>query len=470
MALLGFSPGGVQLPNSTPSGKPNSSEPVVDGSDGICHSHDYDQGQGDWDELESEHRCPALVALAVILMEIYFVTPFNTLAKNHGIELIYEPSGRVSLADALLVFYGEEEDEIEGCRSQIPEDYEDGNLLDNNMMRPRIYDEVVRPLEAHLTHGFSQIPLEGLDKTQKYVEWRSNYDNVYEKFITSCISSSPSPSAVKIAILDTGIDRDNVAFEAREENIKGRFNWHNEEFKKRVPDRNGHGTFNASLLLDYAPDADLYIAKIVDKENARPSAHIVTKAIDFAVREWKVDIISMSFGWPTRDFEGYEELEAAIEMPNPVESSCSQPLPIAAGGKAGPILPAAPIPTASPDDISLATVGESVESAWPQSLCDDNFNPLCLVGKSGTSCAIPIAAGIAAFLLQYARLHLSQKNALALKQRDRMMAVLKRIAERGPGYKPRDDYYYIELSLNADNLFGKGKALIDLEIADILTN
>lgn len=108
------------------------------------------------------------------------------------------------------------------------------------------------------------------------MKWRSNYDKVYGKFITNHPVRHPQP-AVRIAILDTGIDRDNPALDAREENIKGRFNWYNEETKRRVPDRNGHGTFNASLLLDYAPDAELYIAKIADKQNARPSAHVVAK-------------------------------------------------------------------------------------------------------------------------------------------------------------------------------------------------
>jgi len=134
------------------------------------------------DELDPGHQCPALVALAVILMEVYFVTPFKTLAKSQGIELIEEATGRVPLADALLVFYGEEEDGVEGCGTLIPEDsfplmtaieaclngelWEDdeGNPLDDQTIRPKIYQEIIRPLEAYLSQGFSQIPLEGLEK------------------------------------------------------------------------------------------------------------------------------------------------------------------------------------------------------------------------------------------------------------------------------------------------------------------
>ncbi|KAH7165314.1 hypothetical protein EDB81DRAFT_249744 [Dactylonectria macrodidyma] len=605
----------IQLPESGATVEASRLNLVINDTEGHCSSQSSDLDANDLDDLESHHRCPTLVALAVTLMEIYFVMPFKKLAQNHQIELIEEPDGRVSLADALLVFYGDVEDKIEGCRSQIPEDCplltaiekcldselwedEDGNALDSQTMRPRIYQEVVRPLEAHLNHGFSQIPLEGLDKyaqdldfgnwgqlasnecleswssprhmeeysqapspshepfwrkyprignhspfqtptsgflermpassqqipsfhattgsaypmmsfnfdhrasqffddetaeaesscitANRYRAWMVNYENVYEKFITNYGACSSQP-AVKIAILDTGIDRDNLAFEPREDNIKGRFNLYNEAFKRQVPDQNGHGTFNASLILDYAPDAELYVAKVADKENARPSAYVVKKAIDLAVQEWKVDIICMSFGWPTRNFDGYDELEAAIYNAN-----SKGVLMFAAasnnGGRQGRAYPArsssvicihstdtygvasAFSPTASPDDMNLATVGESIKSAWPLSLCDQELNPACVAHKSGTSYATAIAAGIGAFLLQYARLHLPPKKAVALKRRDRMMAVLKRVAERGQSYNPRGGYYYIELSLNPDNLFGKDKAYIDLVLEDILTN
>lgn len=103
--------------------------------------------------------------------------------------------------------------------------------------------------------------------------WKSEYTRVYHKFVTQHLSD-PALNPVRIAILDTGIDRDHYAFEAREENLKGRRNCYNES-QKNVPDRHGHGTFTASLILDYAPDAMLYVIKIADKENARPDAKIV---------------------------------------------------------------------------------------------------------------------------------------------------------------------------------------------------
>jgi hypothetical protein len=128
-------------------------------------------------------------------------------------------------------------------------------------------------------------------------------------------------------------------------------------------------------------------------------------------------------------------------------------------------------PTAVPEDINLATVGEAVESAWPVHLCDEAENPSCVAHKSGTSFSTPIMAGIAAFLLAYARTHLSREQAAALRSHKRMRAVLRRVAEKGMGggeYRPRDGYHFVDLSLYADSLFGKSKDFIDLTIGDIL--
>ncbi|KAH8745339.1 hypothetical protein F5883DRAFT_266502 [Diaporthe sp. PMI_573] len=586
----------TQLPKASPTSATPDFQLVVNGGDG-----DDDCS----DELDSGHRCPALVALAVVLMEVYFVKPFKKLAEMHDIPLIKD-SGSITLIDVDQVFNGDEEIEKEGWRSQIPEDsplltaidnsldgelWEDdeGAALDSGTLRSRIYQHVVRPLEIHLTHGFSQIPLDGVDKyargldfgkwgqiitshepdgyattvhpgmvtptrtpspalmllppsqvgvhpikpdfwkhtqysqfhslvsfpaqdldsmsnpevdykasqffdgemgdgeysvaeTKRYLTWRAEYEKVYEKFIKKHLPD-PLSQPVKIAILDTGIDQAHYAFEAREENLKGKRNCYNES-KKNVPDLNGHGTFAASLILDYAPDAELYVVKIAD-ENARPDGKIVANAINHAVDKWDVDIISMSFGWPSSDFEGYDALEVAID-----KAYGNKVLMFAAaansGGRLGRAYPASSShiicvhssntygaasdfsPTAEPNAINIATVGESVQSAWPMLLCRDKSNPKCVESRSGTSYATPIIAGITAFLLQYARLHLPESAALALKRKERMEALLRRCAERGPNYKPRDGYFYVELSLSGHNLFGEELEWVNHEILKAL--
>lgn len=97
--------------------------------------------------------------------------------------------------------------------------------------------------------------------------------NVYEKFVGKHLSKSTSKPA-KIAILDTGIERGHALVEPREDSLKGKRNFYN-PLQTNVADTHGHGTFTASLIMDYAPDADLYIAKIADKENTRPDASII---------------------------------------------------------------------------------------------------------------------------------------------------------------------------------------------------
>ena len=59
--------------------------------------------------------------------------------------------------------------------------------------------------------------------------------------------------------------------DARDTQIKGKYNCTSERFKKMFHDHNGHGTHIAGLLLDYAPDAELYIAKIAENKPSNPA-------------------------------------------------------------------------------------------------------------------------------------------------------------------------------------------------------
>ncbi|TVY76576.1 Subtilisin DY [Fusarium oxysporum f. sp. cubense] len=193
----------------------------------------------------------------------------------------------------------------------------------------------------------------------------------------------------------------------------------------------------------------------------------------------------MSFGWPSSDFDGYEALEAAID-----KAYSKKVLMFAAaansGGRLARAYPASSphvicvhstdalgnasdfSPTADPNSINIATVGECVESAWPTFLCESS-NYDCVKSRSGTSYAAPIIAGIAGFLLQYGRLHLSSGEAMAMKRRDKMEAVLRRCAVRGSNYQPRDGYFSVDLSLDKQNLFGERLEWVSYEIVKALS-
>ncbi|KAI1757959.1 pfs domain-containing protein [Xylaria castorea] len=555
-------------------GRPLHGTVLRDSNDEETDSDDVDP-----DDIDPNDLIP------VVLMEVYFGTPFEILARRYGVEMGQnaEFPSCTRYIDTNLVF--------ETCRGEIPENclflhaidkcldptiWEDseGNKLDNETLRTRIYEEVVRPLETELGQAYSFIPIDDLDKfaqsldfaswdqiiqpwncqmqydtpqgrsndtvrtsspfsglsaschteyshtstppgapsprrdappltahamskffddettseahtrtaCRSYSTWKSKYCEVYDKYIPSQLGGCHLVP-VKIALLDTGLDLTHPDVEARIESIKGKYNCLQERRRHSIHDRNGHGTFTASLVLDYAPDAELYIAKIA--ENKPSSPKVIAEAINYAVSEWKVDIISMSFGFPTCDVEDYIELERAL-----TNAYANKVLLFAAasnnGGRLGRSFPAreptviavhatdangnrSPFsPTATDDDISIATVGEAVESAWPVHLCDEGgTDQTCVKYKSGTSYATPIAAGIAAFLLLYARINIPTK-ADALKSHQRMKAVLRKVAEKGINHTRRDGYHFIDLSLHTDSLFGKEKEHIDLIMTDLL--
>jgi subtilisin family serine protease len=102
-------------------------------------------------------------------------------------------------------------------------------------------------------------------RRKQYLDWKGKFEDVYKEFVTNHLDSPNRP--VKIAVLDTGVDLMHPDMEARKKQIKGRYNWVNNQ---NVLDRSGHGTHTAGLLLDYAPDAELYVAKITEKELCDP--------------------------------------------------------------------------------------------------------------------------------------------------------------------------------------------------------
>lgn len=112
--------------------------------------------------------------------------------------------------------------------------------------------------------------LTGSGRLTKYSRWKKNYQAVYEKFIIRCLNVAPSTANVKIAVLDTGIDLNHPDMQACSENIKAKYNCLNGKAKGAVHDLDGHGTFVASLLLDYAPDAEIYVVKIADRKPSSP--------------------------------------------------------------------------------------------------------------------------------------------------------------------------------------------------------
>ncbi|KAL9573937.1 hypothetical protein ACKAV7_001929 [Fusarium commune] len=121
------------------------------------------------------HPCPTVITLALVLLEVYFETPFDILAQKFNVKLgaNTHPSAFTKYMDANLVF--------QACRAEIPQNSqfylvltncldqkvwqdENGDMLDTLSLRTMIYQKVILPLETELSQAYSSIPIEELDK------------------------------------------------------------------------------------------------------------------------------------------------------------------------------------------------------------------------------------------------------------------------------------------------------------------
>lgn len=120
---------------------------------------------------------------------------------------------------------------------------------------------------------------------------------------------------VKVAVLDTGCDSDHPDLKARI--IGGRnFTDDDQGDPEIFKDYNGHGTHvagtiaaaeNAEGVVGVAPEADLLIIKVLNKQGSGQYDWII-QGIYYAI-EQKADIISMSLGGP----EDVPELHEAVK-------------------------------------------------------------------------------------------------------------------------------------------------------------
>lgn len=96
-------------------------------------------------------------------------------------------------------------------------------------------------------------------------------------------------------------------------------------------------------------------------------------------------------------------------------------------------------------DRNFCIIGEGIEAAWPVQLGDGHVK-----AASGTSVATPIAAGIAALVLQYARQYGNKEWMIEDHKRlnhcDEMRKVFQSMGRDYNGYT----------CLNASEIFGKG--------------
>jgi subtilisin family serine protease len=240
---------------------------------------------------------------------------------------------------------------------------------------------------------------------------------------TGILSSHYSGRGIRVAILDTGLDREHPDFTGRsvvaQSFVPGR----------TTHDGNGHGTFCAGVACGparpgggprygVAAAADLYIAKILD-DDAGGTDGGVLEGIDWALRN-HCAVISMSLGAPVCVGDSYppvyEQVAARAlaagclviapagnesQRPDtiaPVEHPANCPSVVAVGA-VDQGLDVAPFSNGGLNtgggEVDLVAPGIAIVSAAPR--------PDLYQSGSGTSMAAPYVAGIAALLAEASR-------------------------------------------------------------------
>ncbi|KAL8703225.1 MAG: hypothetical protein Q9201_003583 [Fulgogasparrea decipioides] len=175
-------------------------------------------------------------------------------------------------------------------------------------------------------------------------------------------------------------------------------------FSQLCDARKGHGTHCAALLLDLSPNADIYVARVTEEGRNNVNPEAVTRAILHAANEWKVAIISMSFGWPQHHSAVRDAIDHATTRGVLICAAAAN-----GGANAGVAFPANCSPVIcvhstnedgkpskfTPNPLqyipNFAVLGENVQSLGHA------HGPT----QTGTSTATPILAAVMALILEF---------------------------------------------------------------------
>ncbi|THZ04803.1 subtilisin-like protein [Aureobasidium pullulans] len=261
---------------------------------------------------------------------------------------------------------------------------------------------------------------------------------------------------VRIAILDTGVDASHEAIARQRTQLRDIRSF--VQGSDETDDTHGHGTHGTALMLRLVPRARIYVGRIT--VNSKPDPDAVVKAIEHAHKKWKVDIVSMAFGFKKSDKHDREKHRQSMERIEEVIKAAAADNILFFGaacnsgilnGTAFPARLSQVIcihsanhggrtsnhsPPARDNTYNFSVLGEDVRSAWPVSL----GGPTELM--TGTSTAVMIAAAVSAVILYLVRFEdkdfIPIKTLSAIRERlktqDAMCKLLKEMSVPTEGY------------------------------------
>ncbi|QYT06299.1 Peptidase_S8 domain-containing protein [Trichoderma simmonsii] len=286
-------------------------------------------------------------------------------------------------------------------------------------------------------------------------EFWTSMDKFTETYISplSTLSGTWPREKIRIAIIDSGVREEDAEIAAAEETqrIRGYRNFTSSNLND-YEDQIGHGTMVARLLLNVAPEAELFIAKVTDQKIIpKNQLHRIAEAIKWAVLEWDVDIISISLALSEEHYDINEEITEAL---SPSSQDAKRKLVFAAAGNWGlykkrafPARKEGVIAVHASDGsgegakfnpnpeskLNFSTLGQNIKMRWPD---PDNPGEMKDTYISGSSFATPIVAGIAANVLEFARhrLQLNDWKKDVIYSHPGMTKVLKAMSRRRGEY------------------------------------
>ncbi|KAL7969170.1 subtilisin-like protein [Trichoderma sp. SZMC 28014] len=241
---------------------------------------------------------------------------------------------------------------------------------------------------------------------------------------------------VKIAVLDTGLDIGHLLLRTYQD--KGQIDVENyidftDPNNKKPTDDVGHGTCCTHLILKTCHAAKIYVAKVFRKATPdNDTADCIAKAIEHAVEEWKVDIVSMSFSFNEEQPQIKIAIENALKGQHRVlflaaasNFSYSGQFPIGYPARYKQVLcvnSATPqgekskfSPAPRDRECDYSVLGEHLTTAFPTKRNKGNHEKR----QSGTSMATAIMAGVAGLVVEYSR---SKALETPIRHRDRLLS------------------------------------------------